>query len=138
MFRKAIGMLFVFTSGCYGIGLRGWAWHAGKGKMMVEKAVAYLNEHGKDKALMEFNKPNGMFKGDLYVFAYDMNGAVGHPNPKLIGVNLLDKPDSTGKLFRKEINELKQNQRIGMGGLHLSKPRKQAGRAKDDLHPEGE
>ncbi len=108
MFRKAIGMLFVFT-----LAVMGLAYADGRGtpeeaKMMVEKAVAYLNEHGKDKALAEFNKPNGMFvKGDLYVFAYDMNGVMaGHPNPKLIGVSLLDKPDSTGKLFRKEINEL--------------------------------
>jgi len=44
-------------------------------------------------------------QGELYVFAYDLNGLLrAHPkNPKLIGRNLMDKPDSKGKLFRKEI-----------------------------------
>jgi signal transduction histidine kinase len=39
------------------------------------------------------------------VFAYDMQGVMlAHPkNAELIGKNLLDVPDSDGKLFRKEI-----------------------------------
>ncbi len=62
----------------------------------------------KDKAaaIAEISKPAGVYvKGELYVFAYDLNGVmVAHPiNAKLIGKNLLEVPDADGKLFRKEI-----------------------------------
>jgi signal transduction histidine kinase len=65
--------------------------------------------NGKEKALKEFNKPDGKFvKGEMYVFAYDLNAVMmAHPvNPKLVGKNLLNEADSKGKLFRKEIVEL--------------------------------
>lgn len=77
-------------------------------KKMVERAVEYIKTHGEEEALKEFNRPNGKFQWrDLYVFAYDSQGVViGHPNPKLIGQNLYDVPDSQGKLFRKEIVDL--------------------------------
>ena len=77
-------------------------------KALVEKAEAFAKVHGKEKCLAEISKSDGQFvKGDLYVFAYDMKGVVvAHPKiPKLIGQNLYDKPDSRGKLFRKEIIE---------------------------------
>ena len=77
-------------------------------KALVEKAAAFLKASGKDAALKEFSKPKGQFdKGELYVFAYDMSATiVAHPkNPKLIGKNLLDVPDTDGKFFRKEIME---------------------------------
>lgn len=65
--------------------------------------------NGKEKALKEFNKPDGKFvKGERYVFAYDLNAVMmAHPvNPKLVGKNLLNDADSKGKLSRKEIVEL--------------------------------
>jgi cytochrome c len=77
-------------------------------KAMVEKAAAFVIEHGKEKAIAEMNKPDGQFvKGELYVFAFNLNGVmVAQPkNPKAIGENLIDKPDNKGKLFRKEIIE---------------------------------
>jgi signal transduction histidine kinase len=41
----------------------------------VDGAVAYAKEHGKDAALSEFNNANGTFiDGDLYIFAYGMDG----------------------------------------------------------------
>jgi signal transduction histidine kinase len=77
-------------------------------KKMVQQAIAYIKANGEEKALQEFNKPNGKFQWrDLYVFAYDLKGFMkGHPNPKLIGRNLYHEPDSEGKLFRKEIVDL--------------------------------
>jgi cytochrome c len=75
---------------------------------LVEKAAGYVKANGKDAALKEFSKAKGQFdKGDLYVFAYDLSATiVAHPkNPKLIGKNLMDVPDTDGKLFRKEIVE---------------------------------
>lgn len=77
-------------------------------KKIVEQAVAYVIANGEEKALKEFNAPNGKFQWrDLYVFSYDLNGVItGHPSPKLVGRNLYLAPDSNGKLFRKEIVDL--------------------------------
>jgi signal transduction histidine kinase len=77
-------------------------------KAMVKRAVAFLKYQGKAKALAEIGKAKGQFdKGELYAFAYDFQGVMlAHPkNPELVGKNLLDQPDSEGKLFRKEIVE---------------------------------
>jgi signal transduction histidine kinase len=77
-------------------------------KALVEKAAAFVKAGGKDAALKEISKAKGQFdKGELYVFAYDMSATiVAHPkNAKLIGKNLMDVPDTDGKLFRKEIVE---------------------------------
>jgi signal transduction histidine kinase len=84
-------------------------------KKMVQQAIAYIKANGEEKALQEFNKPNGKFQWrDLYVFAYDLKGVMkGHPNPKLIGRNLYHEPDSEGKLFRKEIVDLANSRGSG-------------------------
>lgn len=77
-------------------------------KALVKQAAAYVKYQGKGKALAEISKPKGMFdKGETYVFAYDLQGImVAHPkNPTLIGKNLVDVPDSDGKLFRRDIVE---------------------------------
>jgi signal transduction histidine kinase len=77
-------------------------------KVMVEKAAAYVLANGKEKALKEFSNPSGQFvKGELYVFAWDMNGTnIAHINPKQVGINVLQLPDVDGKYFRKEGMEL--------------------------------
>jgi signal transduction histidine kinase len=84
-------------------------------KKMVEQAVAYIKTHGEERALAEFNKPNGKFQWrDLYVFAYDAQGVVrGHPNPQLIGQNLYEVPDTQGTRFRKEIVDLANSRGAG-------------------------
>ncbi len=44
-------------------------------KTFVEKAYIYTQTHTKEEALCAFNDPNGEFiDGELYIFAYDMNG----------------------------------------------------------------
>jgi cytochrome c len=85
-------------------------------KRLVKQAAAYVKYQGKDKALAEISTPKGMFdKGELYVFAYDLNGVMlAHPkNPALIGQNLLNVPDTEGKLFRKEIVEKAKSEGSG-------------------------
>ena len=85
-------------------------------KALVEKAATFVKSNGKEKALAEFNKTKGAFdKGDIYVFAYDMSATiVAHPkNAKLIGKNLLEVPDTDGKLFRKEIVEVAKTKGSG-------------------------
>ncbi len=75
-------------------------------KTLVEAAATYMKDHGKEATLAELNKAGGTFdKGDLYVFAYDLTATiVAHPkNQKLVGKNLMEVPDTDGKLFRKEI-----------------------------------
>ena len=85
-------------------------------KALVKQAAAYVKYQGKEKALAEISTPKGMFdKGELYVFAYDLQGVMlAHPkNPSLIGQNLINVPDTEGKLFRKEIVEKAKSQGSG-------------------------
>ena len=85
-------------------------------KALVKRAAAYVKYQGKEKALAEMSTPKGMFdKGELCVFAYDLQGVMlAHPkNPALIGQNLIDVPDTQGKLFRKEIVERAKSQGSG-------------------------
>ncbi len=93
-------------------------------KKMVEQAIVYIKANGEEKTLQEFNKPNGKFQWrDLYVFAYDPKGVMkGHPNPKLIGRNLYNEPDSKGKLFRKEIVDLANSRGSGWVDYTYSNP----------------
>ena len=74
----------------------------------VDSAAVYVKTYGKEKALAEFNNPNGSFvDGELYIYAYDFNGTtLAHPvNPEKVGVNRLNEEEG-GKIFRGYINEL--------------------------------
>lgn len=65
----------------------------------VKDAYEYVKKNGKEKALAEFNDPNGSFqRGELYMFAYDMDGntlALGN-DPSLAGTNRIDFRDPDG------------------------------------------
>lgn len=82
---------------------------AAEATAMVGKAVAYLKQHGKDKAFAEFSNPaNAEFHDrDLYIFVYDMNGtAVAHGNNlKMVGKNLMEMKDADGKPIIKSFVE---------------------------------
>jgi signal transduction histidine kinase len=83
---------------------------------LVKAAVAYLAANGEEKGLDALNNPNGEFvKGELYVFAYDMNGVLlaNSFRLNLLGQNLLDVPDANGKKFRREIIELAKSKGSG-------------------------
>jgi cytochrome c len=74
----------------------------------VDSAAAYAKTHGREKALAEFNNPNGSFvRGELYIYAYDFNGTtLAHPfNPEKIGVNRLAEPDAQGGYFIKDLRD---------------------------------
>ncbi len=79
----------------------------------VESAEAYVKDNGKEKALKEFNNKTGPFvKGDLYIFAFDLNGTclANMAKPEWIGVNKLNKTDANGVLFTKNaINYVRNN-----------------------------
>jgi|SRR5271168_1033681 len=73
---------------------------------VVKKAVEFYKANGKDKALAEFNKKDGLFaKGEDYVDVHDLNGVcVAHPiSPAKVGLNRLDQSDSAGKFYVKEL-----------------------------------
>ena len=105
LFVSVIVVMFVIVS--FGLAFANAS--ADEAKDMVEKAAAYYQANGKEKALKEFNNPTGQFvKGELYVFAYDSKCTViAMPvNPKLVGINTLATPDIDGKFYRKEILEV--------------------------------
>jgi signal transduction histidine kinase len=88
----------------------------------VDRAVAYAKEHGKDAALREFNDVNGTFiQGDLYVFAYDINGTViALPYQKdLLGTDRTGITDSNGVKF---IDRLIEVAREGGGAVYYIYP----------------
>ncbi|OPX72444.1 MAG: Cache domain protein [Methanoregulaceae archaeon PtaB.Bin152] len=68
----------------------------------VQSAVAYAASEGREAAIREFNDPVGRFvEGDLYIFAYDMNGTV-YALPfqqGLVGQNRIDVHDVHGVAF---------------------------------------
>lgn len=98
--------------------------NANEAKEMVEKAATYYQANGKEKTLKELNNPKGQFvKGELYVFAWDMNGTnIAHLNPKQVGVNVLEVPDVDGKFFRKEGMELVKKSGAGWVDYKFKNP----------------
>ena len=78
----------------------------------VDSAATYAKTNGKEKALAEFNNPNGSFvNGELYIYAYDFNGTtLAHPfNPEKVGVNRLNEPDAHGGLFITDLRNMARN-----------------------------
>lgn len=76
---------------------------------MVKKAIQYIRDNGKEKALAEIGNPKGKFVDrDLYVTVFDMNGnCLAHGfNQKMIGKNMLDLKDPDGKAMVKDRQEL--------------------------------
>ena len=101
----AIGLL---TLSCAGFIYAAAQSSKAEAEALAIKAAEYIKTHGKDKALAEFNNPNGEFiKNDLYVFAYDFSGVnkAGN-NPKLLGSNLIDTKDPDGKYLIKGLIEV--------------------------------
>ena len=78
-------------------------------KAMVDKALAHVKAVGAEKAYVDFNTPgNQFFDGELYIFAYDMQGknlALGG-NPKMTGKSLIDMKSADGKPLIKDMIEI--------------------------------
>jgi signal transduction histidine kinase len=102
----AIGIMF-FAS--VNVAMAAGKGTAAEAQALVKKAVAYMKEVGKEKALAEFNNPKGRFiYKDLYVWATAMDGTnLSHPyTPALIGKNMYNLKDADGKLFVQERIEI--------------------------------
>ena len=123
--KKMLGMMIVA-----GLLLTGTAFAADKGtpaeaEALVKKAIAFIKANGKDKAFTEFTNQKGQFVDrDLYIFVYDMGGKVlAHgQNPKMIGKDLSDLTDSSGKAFVKERIEIARTKGKGWQNYKFSNP----------------
>jgi cytochrome c len=83
---------------------------------VVKKAVEFYRANGKDKALVEFNKKDGLFaKGEDYVDVHDVSGiCLAHPiSPAKVGLNRLDQSDSAGKFYIKDLVEAAKQKQSG-------------------------
>lgn len=89
---------------------------------LVDEAVAYAQENGREKALETFGDRDGEFvDGDLYVFAYDFNNTVlAHPiQPELIGKNRSGELDLYGVAIGRDIMDAAED---GTGLVYYSYP----------------
>ncbi len=85
-------------------------------KQLVKTAVAYFDQNGKESTFALISNPTGPFvKGDIYMFAYDMQGiAVAHgQNAALVGQNLIDLQDSRGNPLIKDLIEVARTKGSG-------------------------
>jgi len=82
---------------------------------LVNSAVAYARENGKEKAIAAFNDPNGQFaKNGMYIFAEGYDGtALAEPfEHEIVGTNILNLTDPYGVPIVKNLGE---TARAGMG-----------------------
>ena len=75
---------------------------------MVDKTSEMLKKTSFDavKAKIMAKDPE-LNQGELYAVLWGIDGnTLAHPNPAVVGKNMLDVPDVDGKMFRREIIEL--------------------------------
>jgi len=85
---------------------------------LLDKAVAYLQEHPTEKAFAAFNNQKGRFvQGDLYVFVFDLDTGIMHAHggspDGLVGMNVLDLRDASGKPLIREMVEVAKTKGSG-------------------------
>lgn len=77
---------------------------------MAEKGAAYIKAHGQDAFIKKIAaKDPDYLQGALYVDVRDLKTGIvlAHPvNPSIVGKDLTDIPDASGKKYRREIIEL--------------------------------
>lgn len=77
---------------------------------MTERGAAYVKSHGKDEMMKRISAKDPDFvQGALYVDMRDLHTGIvlAHPiNPSIVGKDLTDVPDASGKKYRREIIEL--------------------------------
>lgn len=85
-------------------------------KALLDRAVAHLAQAGQDRAVNDFNNPKaGFVKGELYVFAIDLDGryVASGANPKLSGTVVRDSTDAAGHPLFRQMIELARMQGEG-------------------------
>lgn len=114
-----IGLCLTLTS------TLGFATSTDEVKAFVNKGVQLCETKGVTACLAEFNNPKGDFiKGELYMFAYDFSGinkALGS-NPKVVGKNLYNLKDGSGKMLIQELINIAKNKGEGWLDYKWSHP----------------
>jgi len=84
---------------------------------MAERGAAVIRAHGKDEMMKRITAKDPDFvQGSLYVDLRDLHSGIvlAHPiNATIVGKDLLDIPDASGKKYRREILELAQQKGKG-------------------------
>ena len=77
---------------------------------MAERGAALIKAKGKDEMMKRINAKDPDFvQGQLYIDLRDVKTGIvlAHPyNPSIVGKDLTDVPDASGKKYRREIIEL--------------------------------
>jgi len=76
---------------------------------LVQRALAHIREVGMERAMQDFNRPNGEFNdGRYYIWAADFDGVIlaNGSNPAGVGQRQYDLRAADGKEFIKEIIEV--------------------------------
>lgn len=98
-----LGMFAVTTANAGEFGTKDEA------KAMVEKAAAFLQANGKDKAIAAFSDPKGAFTDrDLYVVLAKLEDGerLAHVNPRLVGKSFVGYRDVDGKSYGDEVMDI--------------------------------
>lgn len=95
-------------------------------RAMFDKAVAYLETNGPERAFAAFNDRKGTFvHKDLYVFVLDLKGvyhASGAAPEALVGMNVLDTRDAAGNpLFREMIDGVQKSPELTVRYMWLNR-----------------
>ncbi len=93
-------------------------------KALAQKAAAHYKKVGKEKAIADFQNPQGPFvKGELFIVVQDFKGIVySHANKGLIGQNHLNLKDPTGKYFVQEMVEICKTKGSGWTSYSWTNP----------------
>ena len=93
---------------------------------MAERGAAFIKAHGKDEMMKHISARDSDFvPGSLYVDMRDINTGIvlAHPfNPSIVGKDLTDVPDASGKKYRREIIELGQKKGHGWVDYQYKNP----------------
>lgn len=91
---------------------------------MLKAALGEIKAKGVDGAAQDFNASGNWNKGTLYVFVADMKAnIVAHSaNAKMVGKNLWEVKDATGKLFVQEQVKIAQSSANGAVQMRWMNP----------------
>ena len=93
---------------------------------MAEKGAAFIKAKGKDEMMKRISAKDPDFvQGSLYVDMRDLQTGIvlAHPiNPSIVGKDLTDVPDASGKKYRREIIELAQKKGKGWVDYQYKNP----------------
>jgi len=93
---------------------------------MAEKGAAFIKAKGKDEMMKRISARDPDFlQGSLYVDMRDLQTGIvlAHPiNPSIVGKDLTDVPDASGKKYRREIIELAQKKGKGWVDYQYKNP----------------